>query len=259
MKTNFPKAPNPTAGGKKAVAGPVVGRKGAKTIVPKKEPAADTVIPQQVVANVEAPVQEPKLPLRPSLEFRNGLPIPIDCNFRDIAALMKNWPLKDFPTPLLLDQTEKTDTFLVYASPPLDCITLNLKGVLVRSLQLEDKSPESRLNFMAEEVRRLLVNGLKYGRPVCLSFQDSAFSLNNIGKKYNLSFVGHSGSELMDEKGWTPLVTEEDKKPYGVFVPRDGFRIIATSRFSIDDFEEFFRENIPLANFLPIRIVHEAE
>ncbi len=180
------------------------------------------------------------------------VPNAISVPFKQLANFLKDFDA-DF-TPMILDPSGRSDTFLTYANPPLDGIILNLKSLVVRGIS---EGPQ----VAAESLRVCLVNSMKFGRPAILSFSDSAFDLTEPLERLSLStevVLKASGKALKDESVWKGIVKEEDMQPYGVFVCHPDFRVICTSNLKRDEYEDFM-EDYAFAKFLlPIHVMHDS-
>merc|ERR1712187_787376 len=100
---------------------------------------------------------------------------------------------------------------------------------------------------LLEDMRRKLVNSMKYGKTLVISMQTSAA---DISERYNKSdsfpvpevFMP---KEIVKESVWSKFVKEKDKEYANtnvkLFIVKPGFNVVITSQFSAEDYEEFLQ------------------
>lgn len=157
-------------------------------------------------------------------------------------------------TPLILDESGRVDTFFTYAT---NTSVLSVKGYLVRV----DVQHTQTIDEAREDLRQRLISALKYGKQLVLAFEDSAVNL--AGKYADPTFFPPQcllqAGRMFRERPelYEPCLRRPaDYEPYGVFVAREEFRLLLTSRFSAEDYQEFFSGCFPdlAVNYLPINI-----
>merc|ERR1711971_119545 len=101
-------------------------------------------------------------------------------------------------------------------------------------------------------MRKKLVNAMKYGKVLVIAMQNSAADI--IGS-YNAKdsfpvpdvFIP---KRIVDKAVWSLFVKDEDmvypNTNVKIFVVKEGFQVVVTSQFPIEDYKEFLETAIPL-------------
>jgi len=158
-------------------------------------------------------------------------------------------------TPLVIDSSEQhnVDTFLSYGKF-MHCMALSGKKMVVEKTQ--KKRPVAEI---LEEARVQVVACMKQGRPLVIMCEnavpDFATTLND--ESAQLPAQGQTGrpessfpSALFYAAGatvcqepWPQHLFRDDDLEAGLAVPRDGFSVLVTTRFKVQDFEEYLFGN----------------
>lgn len=156
-------------------------------------------------------------------------------------------------TPLIIDPSGKADVFFTYGggvNPRILDAKKYAGQVLIAKIMTADEA--------LEEMRQSLVNSLKWGNTLVISLQDTALAFKSTftsPKAFPVNeLLQNCGRKFLEEAQWSHVVREQDKEPYGVFVPHQDFRVLVTSQFDLEDYEEFLQDSIPLEHFIPIYI-----
>ncbi|KAJ3137271.1 hypothetical protein HDU90_002057 [Geranomyces variabilis] len=210
------------------------------------EPNVMVVLPPDrplFCANTEEDVPPP--PLERSLR---------SIDIRNLVEVLK--PIVEHPirtyTPLILDRSRRVETFFQY-SADFDGIFLPAKKFLLKTLVQETMTLAEAL----EEMRTLLVTAMKYGRTLVVDMADSA---TDFMKKFTSAdafpaadVLSECGRRMTKEANWVKVVRDTDREN-GVFVVREGFKVVVTSVFLLEDYEEFLQSAIPMDEMIPIHI-----
>ena len=158
-------------------------------------------------------------------------------------------------TPLLLDESDRVDTFMQYAGgPPMDPVVVDGKKLMLstqvhRSITMEEAF---------EGLRHTVVNSLRHGKTLAFCLGNCALNLYKFDKPefFPVNLVCEKmGRALLGHDGHSALLRPDDLKPYGVFVPDPAFKVVFTSRFSEEDYYEFLENQMPLKYFIPIIVL----
>ncbi|KAJ3230658.1 hypothetical protein HDU78_008194 [Chytriomyces hyalinus] len=154
-------------------------------------------------------------------------------------------------TPLIIDPTGRVEVFFTYAGEALimDCKKILVQCDLQKVMSLEDAK---------ESLRQAVVAGLKFGKTVVFAMLNSAFAFK---KYFDASYFPASVLEQGGVKfRQDAAVYEQCLRPAdydrGIFVVNEDwpFRVVLTSNFDLEDYEEFLASSVTLANMMPIYI-----
>ncbi|KAJ3174718.1 hypothetical protein HDU87_006967 [Geranomyces variabilis] len=196
-----------------------------------------------VAANIEEDLPPP--PLDRSLR---------SMDIRNLVEVLK--PIVEHPvrtyTPLILDRSRRVETFFRY-SADFDGIFLPAKKFLLKTLVQKTMTLPEAL----EEMRTLLVTAMKYGRTLVVDMADSATDFTHKFTSEDafpaIEVLSECGRRMTKEANWAKVVRDADREN-GVFVVREGFKVVVTSVFLIADYDEFLRSAIPMDEMIPIHI-----
>ncbi|KAJ3170165.1 hypothetical protein HDU88_008790 [Geranomyces variabilis] len=172
-------------------------------------------------------------------------------NLVDVLKPIVEHPIRTY-TPLILDRSRRVETFFQY-SADFDGIFLPAKKFLLKTLVQKTMTLAEAL----EEMRTLLVTAMKYGRTLVVDMADSA---TDFMKKFTsadafpaVDVLSECGRRMTKEANWAKVVRDTDREN-GVFVVREGFKVVVTSVFLLEDYEEFLQSAIPMDEMIPIHI-----
>jgi hypothetical protein len=158
-------------------------------------------------------------------------------------------------TPLLLDESDRVDTFMQYAGgPPMDPIIVDCKKLMLCTQVQKTMTMEEA----AEGLRQTVVNSLRHGKTMAFCLGNCALNIYKFDNASSFpvrSMCERMGRSMLESKTYEPLLRPDDLKPYGVFVPDPEFKVVFTSRFSEEDYYEFLENQIPMDCFLPIIVL----
>lgn len=112
-----------------------------------------------------------------------------------------------------------------------------------------------------ESLRKQLVIALKHGRTLVIRMSDTAIHWE---KKFThpdffpIECFKHGGRELFKEDVYKKVIRDEDKD-HNVFVVHPDFKVVITSMFQVEDYEEFLKDSVPLEWVVPIRILEPVQ
>jgi hypothetical protein len=157
-------------------------------------------------------------------------------------------------TPLILDESGRANTYFTYAT---NCTLISMKGFMVRvDVQHTQTLPEAQ-----EDLRQSLVSALKHGKRLVLALEDCALDIRGrYAEKthFPIDCLAEGGRRFQrDATLYDPCVRRpQDLEPYGVFVAREEFRLLLTSQFGVDEYQEYLWECLPHLDawYLPIHI-----
>lgn len=150
-------------------------------------------------------------------------------------------------TPLILDETSRADTFYHYSekSTLVDLRAIIAKVEIQKSVTIDE---------VKDQLRQRLVAALKYGYTVVFSMVDSAFLFSKFtDPNFFPACLLQQGGRLMHQESiFKPLLRDQGRPD---FVVHPEFRVMVTSQFPVDEFEDYLRESLDLAQFVPIAIL----
>lgn len=180
---------------------------------------------------------------------------PSNCRYDiKLTEILSTLPLifeqKEPLTPLILDPTGRTDTFFTYSSGNFETVLLDVKKYLYET----EVSKAMSKSECHEEIRRKIVNALKYGKLLHIAMQDSAFLFSKYydSKFFPHQILKHCGKYIYNENIYTQLLRPSDYEPTGFFIPDPNFKVIVTSKFEEDEYKEFLLESINLEDFCTV-------
>ncbi|KAJ3033406.1 hypothetical protein HDV00_006372 [Rhizophlyctis rosea] len=163
-------------------------------------------------------------------------------------------PIRPY-TPLIIDRSRRADLFFQYSSE-FQGIFIEAKKILLDTLVHKRITMDETL----ASLRQTLVAAMKYGRALIISLSDSAtdfrtrFTHPDFFPAYTVMTQG--GRLIAKEENWKKVVREGDLEN-GCFVVREGFCVIVTSMFLLEDYEEFLRGAVPLEEMCPVYVKPE--
>eukprot|EP00744_Colponema_vietnamica_P018543 GILI01026166.1.p2 GENE.GILI01026166.1~~GILI01026166.1.p2 ORF type:complete len:187 (-),score=35.03 GILI01026166.1:735-1250(-) len=139
--------------------------------------------------------------------------------------------------PLILDASGNADTFFSYRS----AIVVSPKKYVVL------KAQGTSVDEIHEQLRKNLVNALKFGQTLVLAFQNSApnFLTSFCSPDHFPIEVFSDPQSILNEEVLNRITRPEDRT-HNMFTPRNGFSVVVTSTFPPEDYEEFLSSSIPL-------------
>ena len=155
-------------------------------------------------------------------------------------------------TPLILDQSERCDIFFQY-SGDYSGIFVEAKKLVIEVLVFKKKSLDEAL----EELRKMLVNAMKFGRTLVIRMTDTACDF--LGKFNHPDFfpaadlLVEAGQRFKKEQYWSKVVREEDLE-HGQFVVREEFCVVIVSTLNVEEYAGILKNAIPLSKCAPIFI-----
>ncbi|KAI9098649.1 hypothetical protein DFS34DRAFT_593273 [Phlyctochytrium arcticum] len=170
-------------------------------------------------------------------------------------------PIVDHPvcpfTPLILDRSKRVELFFRYSSDFSALFIYAKKHLLETIVHKKCTMPET-----LEALRCTLVNAMRYGRTLVIDMADTATDfLHKFTSPTEFpaaTVMAKAGRDLYLADNWSKVVREDDKEN-GIFVVREGFRVIITSVFTLEDYEEFLKDAIPMEETLPVYIEPEKD
>ncbi|KAJ3299558.1 hypothetical protein HK104_008444 [Borealophlyctis nickersoniae] len=200
------------------------------------------------------PPPDPDAPPPPlSLTLRR---IPIRALVDTITPILSH-PVRPY-TPLILDRSRRVDLFFQYSA--------DFSGIFIEAKKMLLDTIVHRRTTHAEAMetcRRALVAAMKYGRTLVISMADSA---TDFAKKFTseTEFPAHlvmeqGGRRFANEEELRNKVIRDEDLECGVFVVREGFRVVITSMFLLEEYEEFLRNSLPLNEMIPVYVEPDGE
>ncbi|TPX59695.1 hypothetical protein PhCBS80983_g02304 [Powellomyces hirtus] len=253
---------------KKAVAAPhsLAVKQPPKKNISRKQVPADRDYRSSTTPQVSGPVDNDLKQVAVSSEAATSAnddvelpPPPLSRELRsiDIRHLIDTLkPIVEHPvrpyTPLILDRSRRVGTFFQYSSD-FDGIFIPAKKFLLQTLVQKTMTMQEAL----ETLRGTLVTAMKYGRTLVIDMADSAtdflHKFTSDTEFPSAIVLAECGRKIAREEHWSRVVREEDKEK-GVFVVREGFKVIITSVFELEDYEDFLKSAIPMDEMIPIHI-----
>ena len=152
-------------------------------------------------------------------------------------------------TALILDKNGLMDRFYLHRV----CNIIDAK-----SLFLKEKMQNIPHDDIMEDMRCKLVNAMKYGKTLVISMQNSAADIVGCYNGKNTFPVPQTfiPKQITDEAVWKYFVKDEDKiypnTNVKQFIVKPEFQIVITSQFTVEQYEEFLNESLPLNHCKPI-------
>ncbi|KAJ3112477.1 hypothetical protein HDU96_004524 [Phlyctochytrium bullatum] len=216
---------------------------------PIDPPDAVDAQPSAAIAQPAVPVPAPK----PSFDLSTRRLIQID--IRQLLDLLPEVYNQTPYTPLILDPSGRIDTFFQYTGGEFTAQFLDVKPILVATGVTKSMTVEAA----REEMRRVLVTALRYGKTLVVRLANTAFDFGRFEAEgwfpSREVWAERGGVGIAKEGAFEGYLRDEDRQPYGVFVPGEGFRVTVTSSFNGEEYEEFLEEVLPLNKMLPIEIL----
>lgn len=160
-------------------------------------------------------------------------------------------------TPLILDQSERCDIFFQY-SGDFSGLFVEAKKILVETLIFKKVSMKETL----ENLRKILVNCLKFGRTLVLRMTDSACDfMNNFSHPDFFpasDLLIEAGQRFKKEEYWKRVVREQDLE-HGTFIVKDEFCVVILSTLSVNEYKEVLENAIPISKCATVFIEPPSE
>ncbi|KAJ3126781.1 hypothetical protein HK100_010086 [Physocladia obscura] len=156
-------------------------------------------------------------------------------------------------TPLLIDPSGRVDTYFTYAGNGLvvDCKKILIQCDIQKAVSKEDAK---------EELRKVIVAGLKHGKTMVFTMMNSAFAFQKYfdDKFFPECILQQAGAEfLKDKNAYNPCLRKEDLDEFGGFYPNNDFKVLLTTQFELEDYEQFLEKSLDLMNVVPVFIENE--
>ncbi|KAI8895108.1 hypothetical protein BC833DRAFT_178940 [Globomyces pollinis-pini] len=160
-------------------------------------------------------------------------------------------PIKAY-TPLLIDPTSRVDTFFQYAAD-YSGIILEAKKYLVDTFITKSITHDDAM----EQLRTLLITAMKHGKVLVIRMSNTAVDFphkfNDPNRFPVTDLFVDAGRRMKLEQYWKPIVRDEDYE-HGVFIVRPEFKVVFTTEFALEDYQEFLMNVIPMNECIPIYI-----
>ncbi|KAJ3147108.1 hypothetical protein HDU86_008104 [Geranomyces michiganensis] len=237
---------------------PSVSRKKAAAPKPRDSASAAECAPAEPTLMVVLPPERPIL--AHDVTDKDLPPPPLNRSLRsidirtlvDVLKPIVEHPIRPY-TPLILDRSRRVETFFQY-SADFDGIFLPAKKFLLKTLVQKTMTLDEAL----EEMRGLLVTAMKYGRTLVVDMADSATDFMHKFTRADAfpaaEVLSECGRRMTKEDNWAKVVRDADREN-GVFVVRQGFKVVVTSVFLLEDYEEFLSSALPMDEMIPIHIL----
>lgn len=207
-----------------------------KDTKPSKNESDEAIIPQDT--KQQQPPQEPQEPTPLSTHLRK---IHIRQLIETIEPILTH-PIRPY-TPLILDRSQRMDIFFQY-SGDYSGVFIDAKKCIVETLVLKKVTLQETL----EDMRQKLVLALKYGRTLVIRMGDTAMDLKTrfTHPDYFPSdlILKEAGRAMLLEPNYSRVVRDADKDQ-NIFVAMPDFKVIVTSEFELQDFDEFLADAFP--------------
>lgn len=158
------------------------------------------------------------------------------------------WQNED-KTPLILSESGLMDRFYIHR---------DVNIIDAKALFLKEKMQKIPREDLLEEMRKKLVNSMKYGKTLVLSMQNSAADISGTYNGANTFPVPEvfCPSKIVQERVWKDFVKPEDMDHETTnikfFQVEKTFQVVIISQFSKDDYASFLQDSLPLAQCKPI-------
>jgi hypothetical protein len=224
-------------------------------------------IKQSEIRKTDSPSQNmkkilPKLPVEKDeinekieeLKIENGV---IKINIKKLIDTIQ--PILSHPktpkTPLIIDRSNRTDTFFQYAGE-YSGLFIEAKKYLVEVLV---KKTMTFVQAM-EELRLELVTAMKYGRTLVIRMSDTATDFVHKFTKEDsfpvLDLFVEGGRRMHLEEYWSKVV-RKDELEHGTFQVKAGFCVVITTGFLLSDYFGFLSKSLPMDQLVPVYIEPE--
>eukprot|EP01083_Nonionella_stella_P217561 781033_1 len=146
-------------------------------------------------------------------------------------------------TPLILNESGLMDRFYLHRDANI---------IDAKSLFLKEKMQNIAHDDIMEDMRCKLVQSMKYGKTLVVSMQNSAADIvgNYSGKDTFPAPDVFIPTQITNETVWKEFVNEEDKiypnTNVKQFIVKPEFQVVITSQFSVQDYQEFLEQALPL-------------
>ncbi|KAJ3232782.1 hypothetical protein HDU81_002740 [Chytriomyces hyalinus] len=154
-------------------------------------------------------------------------------------------------TPLVIDPTGRVEVFFTYAGEALivDCKKILVQCDLQKVVSIEEAK---------ETLRQAVVAGLKFGKTIVFAMLNSAFAFKKYidDSYFPASVLEQGGTRFRQDVAAYEKCLRPADYDRGIFVVNEDwpFRIVLTSNFELEDYEEFLASSVTLANMMPIYI-----
>ncbi|ORY29733.1 hypothetical protein BCR33DRAFT_792909 [Rhizoclosmatium globosum] len=157
-------------------------------------------------------------------------------------------------TPLIIDPTGRADVYFQYAT---NCKIVDFKKFLVQCEIQKITNPQAVL----EEIRTSLVSGLKHGKCMVMVMMDSAFDFPKWFDSawFPKEVLEKGGIPFREKHVYEKCLRNEDFDDLGMFWANEDFpfRVVLTTNFDVDEYQEFLEDAIQLEKYMPIAIKKE--
>ena len=142
-------------------------------------------------------------------------------------------------TPLILQESGLMDRFYQHR---------DVNVIDAKSLFLKEKMQNIPHATVMEGMRQNLVRAMKFGKPLVIAMQNSAADIvgsYNAKDSFPVPDV-FIPERIVDEAVWGQFVKDEDKEDFKIFIVKEGFQVVVTSKFPVEDYQEFLDQSIPM-------------
>jgi len=113
-----------------------------------------------------------------------------------------------------------------------------------------------------EDIRKQIVNAMKFGRPLYIDLRKGAPSLQTdymIDDKFPLEVWDATDHEKCEEL--IAKIVREEEKESGMFIPKDGYGLVVSSSFQHADYKEFLdgAQTVPWDKVMVFEVIEAAE
>jgi len=149
---------------------------------------------------------------------------------------------------LFLDESGRFETYLAFQNTTI----IEAKQILVQKIQGQKTEDEIK-----EDLRKKIVGAMTAGNILLIRMDNSAVDMNAYCDENKFPEELFDVEEFLKESICGKLITKEDEMRWAGF-PRDGFQIVITSKFNLDDACDFLPAALPnFDNFTIIEIAKE--
>ena len=160
-------------------------------------------------------------------------------------------------TPLILDQSGRCDIFFQYST--YSGLFVEAKKILVETLILKKITMQVTL----DNLRKMLVSCLKYGRTLVIRMTDSACDFMTTFTHPDFfpasDLLVEAGQRFKSEEYWRKVVRDEDLERDGQFNVKDEFCVIILSTLSAHEYKNSLENAIPISGCAAIFIEPPSE
>jgi hypothetical protein len=153
-------------------------------------------------------------------------------------------------TPLLIDPTQRVDIYFTYSAE--GAIFIEAKKYVIATFITKTMTLFEAL----EDMRKLLIQAMKQGKPLVIQMTDSAADFNHVftSKDCFPEEVFQLGGSKLYRKEYFTKVVREQELDNGSWVTKAGFFVVVTTMFDPRIFSMYLKKSLPLKHLTPIYI-----